>query len=480
MELRTDPASSAVPPAARPNRTPDMSGLQRSVGRFHDWEPLRIEGEVPAELRGTLIRTGPGLLERFGRKLAHSFEADGALMALRLDGDGLAHGSVRVVESPGYREEQAAGKPLYGSAAPRWRRIVNGLRGRGKTTGNTNVMRWQGKTYALMEGGRPVEIDAATLGTLDVSDFGGVLGPAFSAHPHRVHSRATTFNFGQVWGGKPALELYALPDDGPARTLGRVEVPWNTMVHDFAVTEHHMVFVICPAKLRLGKALSGSPDFDQYFGWDASAPAELLVVPMDEPERAIRQSIDTRWVFHLANAFERGRELVVDWVQYPDFEVFTALSADGSPTDFAGPRVQRLVVDLALGTLKSDEILWDRSCDFPVLPPGKVGQPYSTCWFAKEGEGFAGGVVRLDVDCGAVDIWDAGPGISASEAVFVARAGASRDDEGWLLTLVYDGWAAKSYFAVLDADRPSAGPLAKMWLDQPLPLSFHGVFVAND
>ncbi|HHH11654.1 MAG TPA: carotenoid oxygenase, partial [Sorangium sp.] len=70
-----------------------MSPLQRSVGRFHGWEPLRIEGELPPGLRGTLIRTGPGLYERFGRRLSHSFEGDGVLMGLRLSADGQAHGA---------------------------------------------------------------------------------------------------------------------------------------------------------------------------------------------------------------------------------------------------------------------------------------------------------------------------------------------------------------------------------------------------
>ncbi|MEM6990222.1 MAG: carotenoid oxygenase family protein [Myxococcota bacterium] len=454
-----------------------MSGLQRTVERFHDWEPLPIEGEIPTALRGTLIRTGPGVFERFGRRLSHSFEADGALMALRLDGDGEAHGAVRIVESPGYREEQAAGRPLFGTAAPRWRRIANGLTGRVKTTGNTNVMRWQGQTYALMEGGRPVEIDAATLGTREVADFGGVLGAAFSAHPHRVASLRSAFNFGQVWGPKPALDLYALPDEGPARKLGRVPIPWNTMVHDFAVTERHAVFVICPAKLRLGKALLGSPDFDQYFAWDPQAGAELIIVSLSDPTQVSRHAIDGRWVFHLSNAFERGSDLVVDWVQYPDFEVFSALSGDGGLADFAGPHVRRLTVDLQRSRLRSDEVLWERACDFPVLPGGRFGHEYSTCWYAKEGEGFAGGIARLDVETGEADVWDAGPGHSASEAVFVRRPGATRDDDGWLLSLVYDGWKTRSYFAVFDADRPSAGPLAKMWLDQPLPLSFHGTFV---
>jgi len=473
MSAHIHDPSHAVP---SPTAVPDLSGLQRSVSRVHGWEPLRVEGIIPSEIRGTLIRTGPGLLERFGRRLAHAFEADGALMAVRLD-EGAAQGAVRVVQGAGYRHEQAAGRPMYGSAAPRWRRLLNNLRGQAKATGNTNVIRWQGRTYALMEGAGPVEIDAATLETLGESDLQGAVTGAFSAHPHRVASLGTTFNFGQVWGRRPGLDLYALPDTGAAKKFGHVEIPINAMVHDFAVTERHMVFVICPAKLRLGKALTASADFDQYFAWDPTLDAELIVVPLDAPERPLRIPVPARWVFHLCNAHERDGELVVDWVQYPDFNVFDALSTNNPDASVLQPHVQRLVVDLRRGRLHSDEILWDHACDFPVLPAADVGRAYSTCWFATEGADSNGGIARLDPTTGVVDAWQAGPGRSVSEAVLVPGADQARPDQGWLLAFVHDGWARESWLCVLDAETPSRGPVAKAWMGQALPTTYHGVFV---
>ncbi|HHH11578.1 MAG TPA: carotenoid oxygenase family protein, partial [Sorangium sp.] len=378
------------------------------------------------------------------------------------------------------------GKPLYHSATSRWRRIANGLRGKIKATGNTNVMHWQGKTYALMEASRPLEIEATTLGTYGSSHLGGVVGMAFSAHPHRVVSKRTTFNFGLEFGfdvGWPPrvtskLALYALPDEGRGRKLGEVELPWVTMVHDFAVSEQHMVFVICPAKLNVLKVLSGHPDMGEYFDWDEASHAELLVVPINDPSRALRLPLPARWVFHLSNAFERDGQLLIDWVQYPDFEVFAALGSQGSIADIRAARLQRLVLDLGSGKLRSDEVLWNHSSDFPVLPPGRVGHAYTTCWYTHFGDAeTGGGVSRVDVESGAVDSWTPGRGYSPSEAVFVPRPGAQADDDGWLLPLVYDGWARKSFFAVLDAARPSAGPLAKLWYDQPLPVTFHGTFI---
>ena len=116
-------------------------GLFRDVPREHGFEPLRVEGAVPRELAGTLYRTGPGLFGSYGRSYHHLFESDGAVSGVRF-ADGRAAGALRVVESQGLAEERAAGRPLYGSAAPRLRRIANTLGARVKNLANTNVLAW--------------------------------------------------------------------------------------------------------------------------------------------------------------------------------------------------------------------------------------------------------------------------------------------------------------------------------------------------
>jgi len=469
---QTTPSSPTSP------ATPDLSPLNASVHRFHDWEPLRVEGEIPDGLRGSLVRAGPGLMERFGQRLLHSFEADGALICLRLTGDGRASGAVRVVESPGYRAEEAAGKPLFGSAAPWWRRFTNGLRQRIKETGNTSLLSWQGRTFALMEGGRPIEVDPTSLHSLSVSDLGGVVGQAFSAHPHRLDARGVTYNFGQRHGPKPALEIYALPDQGPGRRLGEVAIPFNTMVHDFAVTDRYFVFVLSALKLNIGKALLAPKDMVSLMDWYPEGAA-IVLVPQDNLDAPIHIPIAPRFVFHLVNAYERGDEVVVDFIQYTDLSVMTALSRNDADADPSPPRFQRLVVAPSSQTLRSDEQVWDHTCEFPVMPASSVGTPYSSVWMNCGGENKSMGLVRFNVDNQSTDSWMPGPGILPSEGVFAPDPEAKRDDQGWLISLVYDGWAGGSYWAILDSEQLANGPVAKIWMDQPLPQTFHGTWMAS-
>jgi len=462
-------------PSPRARTTPDLSPLGASVRRFHGWEPLTVEGSLPTELRGSLVRAGPGLMERFGRRLVHAFEADGALIGLRLRGDGTAQGSVRVVESPGYMAEEAARRPLFGSAAPWWRRFTNGLQQRVKATGNTSVMSWQDRAFALMEGARPVEIDPESLATLGVSDMDGLLGPSFSAHPRRLAAKGVTFNFGQRHGPKPALDLYALPDAGPGRRLGAVDLPFNTMIHDFAITERYLVFVISSLKLKLGRALLAPKDMVSLMEWHDGG-AQLLIVPIDAVDKPVRIPIAPRFVFHLANAHERGEELVIDVIQYPDLSVLSALATSSASDELYPPRLQRLVATPKTATLRSDEQLWDETCEFPVLTAGDVGTDYSGLWLIAGDEGRSNSLVHLNVETQTVDRWETGEGIIPSEGVFIPNPSSTRATAGWIASLILDGWTDTSYWAILDSEHLADGPIATIGAGQPLPTTYHGTW----
>jgi all-trans-8'-apo-beta-carotenal 15,15'-oxygenase len=47
-------------------------------------KPL-VTGTIPRELRGTLFRNGPGLLEIFGKKLNQFFDGDGVVYSIAVE-----------------------------------------------------------------------------------------------------------------------------------------------------------------------------------------------------------------------------------------------------------------------------------------------------------------------------------------------------------------------------------------------------------
>lgn len=444
--------------------------LNHSIIRAHDFEPLEVEGRLPAGLEGTLFRAGPGLLERFGQKVAHPFDADGVVTAVRLGG-GVATGASRCVESDEFREEDRRGRFLYGTSAPWWRRVLNTAQGRSKSTGNTNLVSWQGRLLALMEASLPIELDANTLDTRAATNLGVIRG-AFSAHPHRVHALATTFNFGMRGRN---LDLFALPDRGSARQIGTVVLDRPGMVHDFVATDRHLVFVMGPAKLVTWRAVMSLGSLSDYFEWRPDEGTRIVVVPLANPEKQVSFRVGSFWVWHFVNAFEDGDRIMVDLCRHEDFAVFGAPSSAGP--EHGHPKLHRYALDPVKQTFEGT-CLWDAPTEFPSVHPRVVGARQRFSWLQTfPHEVHAGGVARFDHERGDAQAWRAPDGHLAVEPLFVPKAGS--EGEGWVLQLVQDPTAQRSYLAVLDAEHLADGPVARVWFRQRIPMTFHGIFVAS-
>lgn len=75
----------------------------------------------------------------------------------------------------------------------------------------------------------------------------------------------------------------------------------------------------------------------------------------------------------------------------------------------------------------------------------------------------------FDASKASTEIWDAGPDQFAQEPIFCPRPGAQEEDEGWILTMVYDCKSDKSQLVILDAQNLKAGPVAQIKLHHRIP-----------
>lgn len=447
-------------------------GDMKSIAREHGFLPLRIEGRLPPTLEGTLVRTGPGLYERFGRRVGHSFEADGALSAVRFRG-GAAEGALKLCRSREMQDEERAGRALFGPNAHPLRRLANALRRRAKNTGNTSVLAWQDRLFALVESNRPLEIAPDDLSTLGESDLAGVLTTAFSAHPHRVVPRKATLNFGLGYGRNTRLALYELPWEGRPRALGSLPLPRPVMLHDFAVAPRHAVFFVSPTEINIPRAVLGASALGSLVAWRPKHGTEVIVVPLDAPERASRFVVPAFFQWHFVGAAERGHELVVRYVRYDDFGSFEQLA--GSAVTQRGT-LHEAVIDPIAQTLVSRP-LWDGAAEFPVLDPRYEGCGYREV-FLTSAEGERKALARFDLASGRARLAVLGEHEVASEVVFVPRDHGAPEGDGWGLTLIYDASSDTSHVAVLDTARWEDGPIARCHFETHVPMTFHGTWLA--
>jgi len=462
----------SVHPARMGART---SSWWTDLTREHGFESLEIEGQLPAELNGTLYRTGPALSQRFGSPYGHVFEGDGAVSAFRI-GDGQVAGAHRLLRSAGYVEEERAGRALFQTAVSWPRQLANNLRGRSKNTGNTAVLEWHDGLYALMENAKPTAFDRE-LQTIGESSFGGVIQSAFSAHPHAVPARRTTYNHGLSYGRTTSFAVYAMPWDGPARCMVEVPLEHPVMLHDFMATRDHLVFLVSPMQLVMWRAVLSIGGFSDLFRWNPDAGTEVIVIPIDEPAKVRRFKIDPFFQIHFAGGFDEADAVSVDLMAYPDSSALATNVDDIDKPPTCG-EVTRVRIPHG-----SDEVTKQRLCDigleFGQTDRRVAGERNRHLYGLSVNDDFNFGIAHIDFETGEEDVFWFPDGEFASESLFAPRSPDAEEGDGYLVGLAYDQASHTSRLIVLDAQHVGDGPIAQARLDHHIPADFHGTWVPN-
>ncbi len=448
----------------QPQENPAWRGVFRDLPREHGFEPLRVEGVLPERLRGVLYRCGPARFSIGGEPYLHWFDADGAVAAVRFEGERV-DAAVRTVATRWLRKEQSANRQLYRSYAQLgrgWRRWLT----LPKNPANISVMPLGDQVLALWEAGRPIALDPATLHARGETDLGGRIGPTFSAHPHRVGE--TLYNFGVRYGRKFSLDLYRF-DGTAALRFANLPLPRPTIIHDFMATTKHLVFFCPPVRLRLARLLAGIGSFDSNLAWEPEHGTEVIVVPLASPDRPIRFTVPPFFQWHLVNAWEERDTLVVDYVPYDDFETNAWFGRTPYEPARQPPPSRYARARLDLASRRMDvEVLSEVSLDFPAIHPDDAGREHEQVWLLDFEKSLPPALCRFDTRTRTLRRVPLGDDTFPSEAVVVP--------EGWVLSLVYDGTRDASYVAVIDSARPEDGPVARLWFDHAIPFLFHGAW----
>jgi all-trans-8'-apo-beta-carotenal 15,15'-oxygenase len=489
-------------PATLESATYNHTDWQRgtaSLTEEYDYWIDDVEGEIPTDLHGTLFRNGPGLLEVGGVPLRHPFDGDGMVCAIAFE-QGRAHFRNRYVRTEGYLAEQAAGKILYrgvfGTEKPGgW--LANILDLKFKNIANTQVLYWGGKLLALWEADHPYRLDPASLETLGGEFFDGVLRPGngFSAHPRidpgDQQRSPRLVNFALKPGLSTEIVTYELDLSGQVVEQHSHTIPGFAFIHDFAITPNYCIFFQNPVQFNPFPFLLGMRSPGECIQFQPRQPTRIWLIPRHGKGKA--QSLETPacFVFHHINAYEQGNQIMVDSICYDRFpslerdQAYQQVDFDRVP---AG-QIWRFQLDLATQTAEQTQ-LDSRSCEFPAMHPGWVGQEYRYAYLAiadqPQGNAPLQGLLKLDLTTGEQAIWSAAPRGFMGEPVFVPKGLGqaeplgegtnSAEDDGWLIALVYDAAHHRSDLVILDASRLQQGPVARLHLKHHIPYGLHGSY----
>ena len=434
-----------------------LDGPMAPVPDETDAYNLHVTGTLPDELTGRYFRNGPN--PKPGEPSRHWFTGHGMIHGVRLRAGRAEWYRNRWVRTDAFTK----GTPFVRDDATFDRRAVQA---------NTHVVPHAGKIWALVEAGLPYEV-TPELETAGACDFGGRLTTAMTAHPKEdpVTGDLLFFGYGVF---PPYLVFHRLSADGTLVESREVDVPGPTMMHDFAITANHVVWLDLPVVFDLDLALSGTSGLP--YRWDDGYGARLGVMRRDGAGGVTWFDVDPCYVFHVGNAHEdaAGR-IVLDAARYrpADFASFwggvggTADPATGAARS-GGARLHRWVLDPATGKA-AEERLDDRGVEFPTHDDARTGLAHR--YLSPVG---GTSIVKYDLR-GASSAYDCGPGAHVGEAVFVPASGARAEDEGWLLSIVSGDFGS----ALLVLDAADLAHTATVELPRRVPAGFHGSWIPD-
>ncbi|MFI5975438.1 carotenoid oxygenase family protein [Streptomyces sp. NPDC051452] len=425
---------------------------------------LVVEGRLPPELSGRLIRNGHN--PKPGVTPTHWFK-----------GSGMVHGiRIRDGRAEWYRNRWVRTPALEG--APYMTEHGPDLTA---STAGTHVIEHAGRLLALCESNLPFEL-TDELATVGAYDFDGKLTNVMTAHPkHDPVSGELHFFSSSPF--PPYLTYHVASEKG--ELVHSEEVPGATaaLKHDFAITERYVVFV------------EGTVTFDHTetsgipYAWKDEQPARIGVMPRGRGGAASIRWFDVEpgSMLHAANAYEDGRGDIVLEGPTVDREGFhTSWNWwVGSPDRGAVPNSRsynrQWVIGLGSGTVR-ERIVDDLVVEFPTINEDVMGREhrfqYAISFPDERGVGNFG-VVKYDRTTGGRQVRHVGDGQLPGEAVFVPAEGGTSEDDGYLLTVVSDLHADASRLLVLDASDILRGPVATVHLPRRVVAGIHGSWIAD-
>jgi len=482
---------------------------------FHDiplvWE---LNTTVPAWLSGTYVRNGPAQIS-FGspRRIFSSWlEGFAKLHSFKMDGAKMVY-SGRMLQSPNYVASVEKGElvPMitlnkFASDEEEWDAWEK-MQILGKITmmnefGNNNPALWrigskeEGIYLAVTDGKVPTRFNISDLSTL------GQQYPAYyplqlSGCAHWMREVGTdnsiNFQYKKGWSGAPWVEVlryrpedtYQTPEVVATFTPSRF-----SYIHSFSITENYAIFFFYPVTIDGEKASdSNFHVFEMFNGGNQTDATDIYVVNLKSGQ--VKGPFQTEYAYsaHHANAYEANdSKLMVDLVPTPfqnlrDYlllknmlnppkEYTTSTTGDLELTRYVINLNSETVSHTNFPNIINSEFV--NTFDFPMINEAYRGKSYCFLYGLSAFAYTRMALVKKNMcDSSQDKVWSR-PNHYPSEMHFLPNPQPKAEDDGVLITVVFDGEKEQSYVMMIDA--VTFTPVNMAYLPHNIPWSAHGMY----
>jgi carotenoid cleavage dioxygenase len=484
-------AAQAGPPPGPPN--PQMGGPPRGPGLFRmemDVADCEVEGKLPPNLNGAFYRVGPDPMYPL-----HAgnipFDGEGHVSMFRFENGHVSYRS-RYARNQRYKAQAAAHRILF----PMYRNPMTddpSVKGLSRGTANTHIMFHNKLLLSLKEDSPPVAMNPLTLETVDdYYTFNGQLeSKTFTAHP-KIDSETgnmVAFGYEAKGFGTDDVNVFEYTPNGKKVWDAWIKVPYIGMLHDFAVTQKHVIFYVIPLAFDIDQMNRGGI----HWSWDGTKPTYFGVL------RRGGDGKDLRWfngpersATHVMGTFDDGNKLYID-VEMSGYNPFPFMPfRDGTKwgPERGSSRITRLSADLSKKSVKDYgmEVLYPnhlgalpRQDDRYNTVPYRIG--FLPCQYVdpqtpgKSSTCYA----RFDHQTRNVQLYKADEGTTLAECCFAPRNSKAGEGVGYLMGVasrMREGGRAD--LLIFDAEHVDQGPIATVKMPTRIVGQIHGWWTAGE
>lgn len=448
---------------------------------------LVIEGVLPEDLQGSWYQTVPD--PQFPPMLGWDtfLSGDGMVRMFRFK-DGHVDFKQRYVRTERWQLERQARRALYGAYRNPFTDDPS-VRGKGRGVANTTPIFHGGRLFALKEDSRPWEVDPDTLETIGEWSYEGKLrSQTVTAHPRLDPATGELHFFGYEAGGLATRDVaYCVANkDGELVREEWFQVPYCALMHDFVVTQEHVIFPGFPIVADLERLRAGGA----HWAWDASKESFIGIMPR-------HGRVDQmRWfrarpcsVFHFVNSYTEGNKVHVDMC-VSDVPAFAFIREAGNlhipPQDVRG-NLMRWTFDLSKPGDRPEEQILAPSGDFPRIANKDFTVDYDIAYYGRVDTSFGPPILsgpvgagfntlsRLEVKSGKMTDLFAGPACTVQEHVHIPSS--KPGHEGYLVYIVDRHDENQAELHVTEAQYLDKGPVARIRVPLRLRSGVHANWV---
>ncbi|NEQ74354.1 MAG: 9-cis-epoxycarotenoid dioxygenase [Okeania sp. SIO2C9] len=433
---------------------------------------LEIKGELPRDLSGMYVRNGPN--PQFTPLGKYDWmDGDGMLHGVRISG-GKAEYKNRYVRTGGFEVERDLGYAVWsGRLEPP--QVCNPY-GPYKNVSNSSVSYHNGKLLSFWEAGLPYAVKVPSLETIGPYLCDGYLDSTFTSHPKVDPMTGELIFFGYALDAPPYLKYGVISSHGELLQIVPINIPVPSGPHDFAITKNYTILIDLPLRFRPERVEKGLP------GWifEKGVPSRFGILPRYGNNEDIQWfEAHPCYINHILNAYEDGDEVILYACRMSSTHSYASNFRDRDPDENI-PRMYGWAFNLKTGAVR-EGMLDKRPSEFPSINHRFVGREMRYGYTSRMAslQPLFDGIIKYDFYTGRSITHDFQEQCYGGSVTFAPRIGAIDEDDGWLLTFVYDEKDKRSELLVIDAQNMREDPVARVMLPQRVPYGFHGTWISE-